>query len=314
MRGVVALLPLLLAIAGFILSLLVLLSGRNEGFLQDVYVLKLDTTRIGENATVSNLGDRIGVDDTPTNIPAIDDRLRAAADRIDEKIEDLIDTAAGSIGLKDVYIAHIMNYCTGVWTGNDQDNDTKITDCSKPEIPFKFNPIDIFESEIAGMSLEDTGLPVDSIQDVIGALQVAYQTMSVTYVIGVAFAGLSVVFGFLSITGSRITSLCNSIAAALAFLFLGIASAIGTVIAIRGRDVFNDRAGDSGVVASDSGKYLGMTWSAVGCMILASILGCVACIAGRKKNRRHSRTTEEPLVSEKPRRRFGFFGRRRQVV
>jgi len=323
MRGS-AFVPLLLAVGAFVLSMLVLFSGHTRGFLQDVYVIKIDTARLGEGVTdIDRITDRFGIDDTPTNVDVLDDFLNDVKNKTEDKLEDLIDTAAHSIGLKDVYVAHIMTYCTGVVTGDENDNSTYITDCSKRKVPFAFDPISILQQDILnGVTLDDVGFPTETVEDVVGALQVAYKTMSMCYVLGIAFTGLAILFGVFGLTGARMVELCTGLVAFMGFLLLGIASAIGTAIAIKIRDVINKHANDAGVYASDSKKYLGMTWGAVAAMLIASVIWSLLCCFGgdkskrRSRRSRHSHHDDGPLVHEKvhTRRRFGFFGRRRARV
>lgn len=240
-------------------------------------------------------------------------------EKIEEIGEDLIDTAASRIGIRDVYVAHIMTYCEGLITGDENDNHTTITNCTDPEIPFSFDPIEILQSQLrTDLTLERLGVPTDTVEDVIRTLQTAYKAMSVLYVIGIALAGLAILLGLVGLTGSRLVECCNSLIAWVSFLCLGVASAIATAIAIKGRDVFNENARDAGVYATESKPFLGMTWGSVVAMFLAALCwSFFCCFARHSKKSRSSR--DEPLVEKqrtrraRPSRFGGLFGRRRRA-
>lgn len=324
-----SIIPIFLSIAAFILSLLVLLAGYKESFLPSVYVLKVDTTNLGVNLTDINVDStlsRFGLDDNTSNTISrfLDDRnITSKIDsRIQEKLDDLVDTAARRLGVADVYVAHMMTFCEGYVEGSETSNKTKILACTKPKLPYAFDPLDEIEQRLAegAPTLEQLGIQTDNVEDVINALQVAYKAMSITLVIGTALAGLSILMGLLGLTASRLVEVCNGLVAWVGFLMLGVAAAIATAIAVKGRDVFNEYARDAGVRASESKPLMGMIWAAVAAMLLAALWWSFTCCCGRHGRKAGRR--DEPLVEKtRPvggprRRRFGgfggMFGRRRR--
>jgi hypothetical protein len=72
----------------------------------------------------------------------------------------------------------------------------------------------------------------------------------------------------------------------LAFLAIGIASAISTAIIVKAVNTINKFGDDIGIAASKGGAFLGMTWAATVAMLLASLLSIAQCVAGRR-NRNH---------------------------
>jgi len=293
--------PVLLSVVGFVLSLLVLLAGKDTNTLTDVFVVRVNTTNIGQNIDLNSLRSRLGIDETPTDIDFIDDTLNDLTDGAEEVIGDVIDTVAHEVGLQDIYTAYVMTYCTGVVAATAEGNSTTTTGCTHPNIPFSFDPVESLRQDlVAGISLEDLGFPTDDIEAVFGALQTAFRAQAICYVIGIALAGLSIMFGLVAFTTSRVLEAVNCIVAIFSFLFLGIASGIATAIAVKGRDVINDHAQAIGVYAYLSIKFLGLTWGGVAAMLWAGSIWGAFCCTSRRTRRRS--VDEGPLV-EKPRRR-----------
>lgn len=72
------------------------------------------------------------------------------------------------------------------------------------------------------------------------------------------------------------------------FLALSVASTIGTVLAVQLRDIINSKLSDIGITASYSSMYLGMTWAAVGAMLVVTLFWCGSCCTSRKEKNRSS--------------------------
>jgi hypothetical protein len=68
----------------------------------------------------------------------------------------------------------------------------------------------------------------------------------------------------------------------LAFLTLGIASAISTAVIVKAVDAVNKYGSDIGIAAYKGSKFLGMTWAATAVMLLASMVWIVEFCRGRK--------------------------------
>lgn len=225
----------------------------------------------------------------------------------DELIDELAQTAAKQLGLKDYYDSHIMNYCSGVivLTGESDDGTDEVgkekqtTYCSPVDGLYAFNPVDIFQTElIAGVTVNDLGIP-SQVEDGAEALAIAYKVMFITYVVGVALSGLCVV---LSLTvgwmETRAVAAIVGILSILAALSLAIGAAIATAIAIKLRDVFNDNMGDRLNVWAehDGGKFMGLSWAAVFSMVVAMFYWAFGCCCGagrRRRERREARKQEQ---------------------
>ncbi|PWW74267.1 hypothetical protein C7212DRAFT_328906 [Tuber magnatum] len=270
-----AIVPIALSIAAFILAMLVLFAGRNNGFLDDSYIIKIDTSNLGGEGTSLNASN--------TGISALDNIL-------DSAVQDVVNSTASRLGLHDFYKVFVMNYCEGERDSNDNE---KITNCTKQKGMFTFDPVGVFEVELSqGVTLQDLGVNTQDLDTAVNVLNAAYRTMFVTYCIGIAAAGIAVILGFLGFYESRLTACVNWMFAVISFLFLGVASGIGTTAAVKIRDAITREMGETGFRAYLSKRYLGMTWAAVICMLIVTFFWCGACFS-RRKNRSHRKNVDE---------------------
>lgn len=307
-----AVVALLLSIGAFVLTILILFSGRNPGFLPDVYITKIDTSEIGTGA-INLIPDRFG---------SLVDRL---GDRAEEIVNGVVQTAARELGVHDVYVAHIMNYCVGDETPN-QARDNKSADvnwCSKQRAGWHFNLTDSLERDIMQsngtiVSLLDIDWPTAKVNDVNNAVKTVGKALFVFQVGAVAGTGLAMVLSLLGILASgRLFAFAATLVSLIAFIWVGVGSALGTVVSVKLRDGFRDNLNEYGISASISHKYLGMTWAATGAMLLVAVYWMFATCFGsrdhrREKSHRHSNSSTQPVVHEKrPRKKFILFGPRR---
>lgn len=233
--------------------------------------------------------------------------------------------------MHDFYTAHVSTWCEGTLLSDNTttsnsvaSNSTsasaeqRVTVCTSPKYPFSFDPVGILESELLqGLTLEQVGFPTQDVDKVVSALETAYKAMSICYLVGAILAGLSILTGLLAFRPSRLLEALNHLVALTAFILLGVGSAIATTIAIKVKDVFNDRAAVVNVTARNSVRFLGMTWAAVACMLLVSLLWCCVCCCGGHRRKENRRESEMPMVEEKREQqrasRFSRFGRGRRV-
>jgi len=269
--------PVALSITAFVLSLLVLISGRDTGFLQDVFVIKIDTSDISTTTPINTLLANAGIN-TPPQLSQILDNISNSS------LSSVLNTAAHELGLFDIYTAHTITWCSGALTSN---NHTMYTRCSRPAIPFSFNPVKILEDDLLqGLTLQELGFPTTDVNNVINTLEMAYRAMSACYLVGVILAGLTIVTGLLGLYVSRLTETVSWMLATLGSTCLVIASVIGTILATRVVDVINQKAKDINVVADRSTKYLGMTWAAVGALLIVTIVWMAVCCCGTHRSNR----------------------------
>lgn len=321
--------PFVLALVAFILGFLCIFAGNKTDFMQDYAVLTLNISRIGQDLSVSNLFDRrqfldslsdLGDDikDSASEVTddvqeAIEGKVGNITDTVKGEVQELANDAAASIasglGLRDFYTVHIMNYCQGYYTPGPVKNETvddiskNVTSCKDPSAMFAFDPTEALVANLneTGQLSEDRANQIlsainwpESLEDGLDDLKAVFKAQFVLYCIAIGFTFftmLSCVFWFLK--DGRLGPLTNIIFATLAFLFMGIASAIGTAIAVKGANTINKYGNRIGIEGQRGNGFLGLTWAATGCLFVAAIAGCLGCFGVRKR-------TTKPYNGEKP--------------
>ena len=71
----------------------------------------------------------------------------------------------------------------------------------------------------------------------------------------------------------------------MAFLALGIASAISTAIIVKAVNAINKYGHEIGLAATKGKEFIGMTWAATVIMLLASFLWIFECVVGHRRGR-----------------------------
>lgn len=300
-----AIFPFLCAVVAFVLSMLALFAGSKAGFLENVDLLtvslppllqpdlsltahQLNTSMLGEfsfNDTSSNSSSDGIIGSLKNDINGLKSDIESD---IENKINSAIDDVAQAIGIHDFYSAHLMNYCEGYYEPDPLRNATNhpsknITKCSNRTGMYTFDPTKILQSELTtGINLTDLNWP-DTIQDVIHTIEIATRAMFVLYCIGAGFAGLAVLTAIVHLFGGgRLGAACNFLIDFMAFLALGIASAIATAIIVKVVNAVNKYGEEIGVAAYKGNKFLAFTWAATALMLVASIGWIVECCLGRK--------------------------------
>lgn len=211
------------------------------------------------------------------------------------------------LNLHDFYSVHLLDYCEGYYTPTAVVNSTSrpsrnVTSCSNRTALFHFDPTGTLQKELKpGVSLQDLHWP-SAIQDGIRTLEVASKVMVILYYVGIAVIGLAIIgsiIGFivggtlnatlnilLSIvcyfqSGGRREHSANSLQ--VAFLALGIASAIATVISVKATNIINQQGNRIGVAAYRGNKFLAMTWTTTALMLVAAVAWIAECCSGRRK-------------------------------
>ncbi|EDU51002.1 integral membrane protein [Pyrenophora tritici-repentis] len=289
-----AILPVLCCTAALILSFLCLFAGHKKGFMEDYSLITLNTSAVGENiitrpssssSTLQNLWDLI-----PDSI----------TDGVTNEINEQVDKFRERVGIQDFYSAHLLNYCEGQYTPGEKANATlsesdiskNVTECSKSRATYKFNPTQIIQSALdksgVDVTLSDLNWPED-LQNGIDALNALMAAMFVLYVLAICLIFLTLVASALSFflaTTSRLTPCVNFLLALLAFLAIGLASALVTAVMVKGTDVLNEHGDAVGLEADRGNKFLAITWAATGLMFVAVVAWVVGfCVRPREKRR-----------------------------
>ncbi|KAK7894129.1 hypothetical protein LTR67_006832 [Exophiala xenobiotica] len=275
-----SLVTLACAIAALVLSLLCLFAGSSKSFLQDADLLTLNISRIG-HGSLFNTTDGDG--------GALDNLLNTLEGDLNDLLNDFSSDVATALNLPDFFNVHVMDFCEGVYKSNAtlKNAQENITECSNLTVGFHFQPTKIIQEHLPdGVTLEDLHWP-DEIQDAERAIKVASTAMTVLYIIGVVFAGIAVLAALVSIfTNGRLSAMISFLVDVLAFLAIGIASAIATAVIVKAVHAVNKYGDDVGIAAYKGVKFLGMTWAATAVMFLASVVSIAQCCAPRSKSRR----------------------------
>jgi hypothetical protein len=287
----IAVLPVLCCTAALILSFLCLFAGHQKGFLEDYSLLTLNTSAIGQN-----LVDRVSNSDSTTStiINLLPDSL---TDSITNEVNEKIDEFRERAGIEDWYSAHMLNFCEGQYTPDEVANATlkqddiskNVTECSKSKAMYKFNPTDIIQRALnktgVDITLQDLQWPED-IQTGIDTLNALMGAMFVLYVIAICLIFLTLVTSLVGIlTAGKLSAWLNIGLTLLAFLAIGLASALVTAVMIKGADIINEHGNKIGLEALYGSKFLALTWAATGLMLLALFAWFAALCFGRSERR-----------------------------
>ncbi|KAF2436564.1 hypothetical protein EJ08DRAFT_644895 [Tothia fuscella] len=288
--------PAIFCVGALILSFLCLFAGSKPGFMEDYSVLNLNTSRIGQNL-LNTSSSSSSSNPLSTLFHNITDPL---VNDIKSDLNNWATSLAKDLGLKDFYSAHLMDYCEGSYTPGPVPNVTlskskierNVTYCSNRTAMFAFDPKASLQK-----SLNETGLGVTldqlnwpkALDDGIRALRTAFKAAFVLYCMGVGFIFVTLVACLFWTSacsdGGRGTALLEIILASLAFITLGIASAVMTAIGVKGNTIIDKYGKSIGVSADRGNGFMGLTWAATGLMVLAAILGCVGCCMKRNRHK-----------------------------
>ncbi|CAN9316360.1 unnamed protein product [Alternaria alternata] len=294
----IAILPVLCCTAALILSFLCLFAGHKKGFMEDYSLLTLNTSAVGQNLISSATSDSDSTLSSIINL--IPDSI---TDSVTNEINEQIDELRERIGVEDWYSAHMLNYCQGQYEPGEVANATlsqsdiskNVTECAKSRATYKFDPTQIIQDALnrtgVDITLQDLQWP-DDIQTGIDTLNALMAAMFVLYVIAICLIFITLITSVLGIFigNGRLTPCVNFLLATLAFLAIGLASALVTAVMIKGTDIINDKGGEIGLNAKYGGKFLALTWAATALMLIA-LLGWIAsfCIGGKDRESRRAR-------------------------
>ncbi|KAK5706582.1 hypothetical protein LTR97_001572 [Elasticomyces elasticus] len=284
-----ALVPVLLSAAALVLTLLCLFAGSKQGFMEEYAIVTLNTSRIGAsllNTTSSGSSNPI--------ISYIDN----VTNSIESEINDGLASFARDLGLHDFYSAHLLDFCEGYYTPGPVPNSTlprsqihqNVTSCSNRTAMYTFNPRETLQKELnasghSNINLTDLDWPSD-VDKGLHALIIAQKATFVLYCIAAALIGFAMLLALISIfMEGRLSAFINVLVDWLAFLAIGLASAIATAVAVKASDVINKYGDKIGVHANKGTKFLTLTWVATAVMLVASMVWCFDCIAGRRNKR-----------------------------
>ncbi|KAF2831642.1 integral membrane protein-like protein [Ophiobolus disseminans] len=280
-----ALIPATCCLVALILSFLCLFAGHKKSFMEGYHLLTLNTSVLGETL--------LPEDRTSSN--PILNLLNTIPNEISESINDQIGDATARLGIQDFYSAHMLNYCEGQYTPAEVPNATvsesdiskNVTSCGKSRAMYRFDPTQIIQNALSksglNVSLKDLKWPED-IQSGIDALNALMSAMFVLYVLAICLIFVTLVAAvFAILTSGRLSACLNFVVAILAFLAIGLASALVTAVMIKGTGVINQYGNDIGLEAKWGGKFLALTWAATALMFVVVVVWVVEVCVGRRK-------------------------------
>ncbi|KAF2718819.1 hypothetical protein K431DRAFT_252492 [Polychaeton citri CBS 116435] len=276
-----------------ILTFLTLFAGSSPGFLEDYALVTLNTSQIGSNIFNTSEGGS-------SSDNAITGFLHNVTDSIQSEIEDTLNSFAKDLGVHDFYSAHILTSCEGYYTPASVPNATlertsireNVTNCSSIRAFSAFDPQETLQRELnrsghGNVSLSDLHWPED-ISRGIGALKVAQRATFFLYCMALCSIFLAFCLAGLSsfLLSSRVVKVvvyADIAANALAFLSLGIASAIATTVAVQAAKLVNRHGNGVGISASEGRKFIALTWTATGLVLVVCLIWTWEWVFGIRK-------------------------------
>lgn len=285
-----AILPIITSTVALILTFLCLFAGHKPDFMQDYHLITLNTSRIGYNVLNTTAS-------TNTSNP-LRNLWNDFRNNVNEEVNERIGDTAERLGIDDFYSLHILDFCFGNYTPSPLPNATlkasdiskEVEGCSNRTAMFTWDPVATLEEKLNAtgldITLEDLNFPSD-IQRGIDALQILQKTTFILYCIGIALIFVSLIASIPAIFSNGRGSACvNFCLALLAFLAVGLASALVTAVIVKGSNVINEYTEDVGIEAHRGSKFLALTWSATALMFIAVITWVVdVCVGGRRGKR-----------------------------
>lgn len=196
---------------------------------------------------------------------------------------------------QDFYSAHLLDYCYGQYTPSESPNATlslsdiskNVTGCSNRTAMFYFNPTQILEDALnssgVDVTLSDLEWPSD-IQRGLDALRIVSITAFVLYCIAIGLLFLSFASALAAIfLSGRLSACVNLLLGVLAFLAVGLASALVTAVIEKGGDVINEHGNKIGVQAVKGKKFLVITWVSTGLAFLMVVVWVAELCVGRRR-------------------------------
>ena len=196
-----AIVPILLTLVAFILSLLCIVAGDKPGYLENANLLTVNTSMLGQSTfNTSKSSSKI---------------LSSIESTIKSDLNKAIGDIAKELNIHDFYSAHVLDYCEGYYSPSPVTNLTSspsknVTHCSNQTALFHFDPAAIIQSELKpGVNLTELKWP-KAVQDAVRAAELASKVMFVLYCIGVGAVGLALLGAILSLFASgRLSALVN---------------------------------------------------------------------------------------------------------
>jgi hypothetical protein len=193
----------------------------------------------------------------------------------------------------------MLTYCEGQYTPAEVANATvsqsdiskNVTQCSPERAMYRFDPKAIIQEALNKttgneVTLDDLKWPQD-IDNGIRALNALMAAMFVLYIIAICLIFVALLAAIFAVLASgRLSACVNFMVATLAFIAIGLASALVTAVMVKATKIINEYGNDIGVEANRGGKFLGLTWAATALMFVVLIAWVVEFCVGRRQTKR----------------------------
>lgn len=156
----------------------------------------------------------------------------------------------------------------------------------------EFDPRQILQRELDEAGHGDLDVVRDllwpeDIDNGIRALRLSARVAFVLYCTAIGLIGMALISAVTSIfLSGRFSAFFNVVLDLLAFVAIGLASAITTAISVKGTDVVNEYGRQIGISAMQGNKFILLTWIATVLVLLASLVWCLECVFGRRRRPR----------------------------
>ncbi|KAK0734770.1 actin cortical patch SUR7/pH-response regulator pali [Lasiosphaeria miniovina] len=303
--------PIVTSIAAFVLVLIALLAGSNQGSLEDYDII----SNLIMNAANDDDPKPTQTSDLCSHVGGFLGKACATATAVAGSIEsdivalgndianDIADHLAEELGIHQFYSVHALTICEGYYSPNATavGATRNVTSCYKA-LDQGYNVSAIFDHQLQVGPLElnllDLGFTRD-LQDVFDAFKDMTKAFVIILSLGVGLTGLSMLasVGGLFRHEKRGLLLANIVLAGLAAGLLTISSAVVTVAASKAASKANEHGNDIGISATAGSKYTAIIWAAVGLMFVTLgywVWQLVRFRSGKTSNhhKRFSRETE----------------------
>ena len=198
-----------------------------------------------------------------------------------------------TMDVPDFFTIYLRGYCRGMYSSNASaaHHEPRVMKCTNHSTMFRFSPTEMMERELPhNVTLKDLHWP-SAIETAERALQALGTVWSLFYILSLLSIGIAV---FLAAWGicfhgtlsallthgidmvsyteqSQVSFLIRS-RPQLALFAITLASILSTVVICKGVDVINTAGVVIGIAAQKGVAFLGLTWAAAGCMLLATIV------------------------------------------
>ncbi|KAK5010842.1 hypothetical protein LTR28_007403 [Elasticomyces elasticus] len=283
-----ALLPVCFMLTAMILSFLCVFAGSKKGFMDDYHIVLLNTSRIG--SSIFNTSSTHSGDNVFTTF------IHNITDGIENELSSGFNSLAKQLGVHDCYSAHILDYCEGFFSPTPVPNATfsvgkitmNVTKCSNRTALYHFDPTQTLQRELnnsghSDISLTDLHWP-SAVDNGLAALRVAQRVAFVLYCIAIGMSSFALLISLISVfLAGRLSASINILVSFLAFLAIGLASAITTVVAVKAEHAINNHGAVVSISASKGIKFLILTWVATGLTLSSALVWYGECVIGRRK-------------------------------